>query len=340
MYLLCYYLLMQLIAHSEFTINTNELKEKMKINLTMNKVYNFLLIVTSLFILSACGGNNKSNKPELAELYIEESFMPLFETSLYTFEGQKEMNCIEPNYVSEAEAIEHFFDRKTATICTTRDFTKEEKAMLLKSQNVEVRSHKIAIDAVALIVHPENDDTLISVDRLKKIINGEEQFWNNSKRKIKIVFDKANSANFRFMKNLVGFNKLPENVFAVNSNEEVINFIQENRNAMGIIGVNWISDEDDPKTLSFRNGINIVGVAKNDSSEYFKPYQAYIYEGYHLDKGYPLVREVWMITKASRTSCSSSFMNFMTSEKGQLIIQKSSLIPANMVARMLNISTK
>ena len=144
----------------------------------------------------------------------------------------------------------------------------------------------------------------------------------------------------RYLKNLAEISSLPANVFAVNSNEEVINFVKENRNALGVIGVNWISDEDDPTTLNFRDGINIVSLSKAEGEEYFKPYQAYIYEGYHQDKGYPLVREVWLLNKAGRTTLNAGFVNFMTGEKGQLIIQKASLIPANMVARMVNITTK
>src|SRR5690606_25195086 len=123
-------------------------------------------------------------------------------------------------------------------------------------------------------------------------------------------------------------------------NEEVINYVKENRNALGVIGVNWISDEDDPETLDFRDGIKVVSVSKTEGGEYFKPYQAYIYEEYHMDKGYPLVREAWILNKAGRTTLNGGIVNFMMGEKGQLIIQKSSLIPANMVARMVNITTE
>lgn len=308
----------------------------------MKKLYFFILFFPAL-LLFACNnsmeGKNSNSSGEI-KIYLEESFKPLFETSIYTFEGQYPLAHIDAKYVNEAEAIDAFVEGKTATICVTRDFTDEEKKSLLKKNNIEVRSTKLAIDAVALIVHPENTDTLMTIERLKNILKGKDTLWTNSNRKINVVFDSPNSANFIYLKKLAEIDNMPANIFAVNSNEEVLNFVKENRNSLGVIGVNWISDEKDSTTLKFREGVNIVALSKGEGEEYFKPYQAYIYEGYHMNKSYPLVREVWLLNKAGRTSLNAGFVNFMIGEKGQLIIQKSSLIPANMVARMINIRTE
>lgn len=308
----------------------------------MKKLHLFIFLFPTLLLLACTNsmeGKNTNSSGDIT-IYVEESFKPLFETSIYTFEGQYPLAHVKPIYVNEAQAIDAFVDGKTSTICVTRDFTAEEKKSLLKKSNVEVTSTKLAIDAVALIVHPENTDTLMTLERLKNILKGQDTLWTNSKRKINVVFDSPNSANFIYLKKLAEIDNMPANVFAVNSNEEVLNFVKENRNALGVIGVNWISDEKDSTTLKFREGVNIVALSRSEGEEYFKPYQAYIYEGYHMNKSYPLVREVWLLNKAGRTTLNSGFVNFMTGEKGQLIIQKSSLIPANMVARMINIRTE
>ncbi len=301
----------------------------------MNK---WFLLGLASFSLLACNNSMKgknTNSSGDIEVFIEESFKPLFETSIYTFEGQNPLAKINAHYVGEADAFDAFVNGKTSTICVTRDFTDAEKKSLRQNKNVEVRSSKIAIDAVALIVHSENTDTLMTVARLKNILTGKDTLWTGTQRKINIVFDNPNSANFQLLRKLSDMNELPANVYAVHSNEEVINHVKENRNTLGIIGVNWISDENDPNTLNFLDGINVVAIAKEFGGEYYKPFQAYIYEGYHLDAGYPLVREVWMLNKAGRTTLNSGLVNFMMGEKGQLIIQRSSLIPAEMVPRMI-----
>jgi phosphate transport system substrate-binding protein len=78
-----------------------------------------------------------------------------------------------------------------------------------------------------------------------------------------------------------------------------------------------------------------MAVSKTATSESFKPYQSYIY-----DKQYPMTRDLWVVNYASRSGVSSGFLLFMTGEKGQLLIQKSSLIPANMVARVIQIKSE
>lgn len=297
----------------------------------------FLLSIFTPLVFSSCNntmeGNNTHTSGDIT-MYIEESFKPLFDTSIYTYEGQFPHATIEPRYVTETQAIDAFVSGKTSTICITREFTEQEKRNLRKSQ-IEIRSDKLARDAVAMIVNVQNSDTLMTVDRVKRILSGQDTLWNGLKTGINVVFDNENSANFIYMKELAKLSKIPANIFAVKSNEEVINYVKANKNALGVIGVNWISDEDDPQALAFRDGINVVAIAEKEGKDYFKPYQAYIYT-----KEYPLTREVWLLNKAGRTSLNTGFVLFMIGEKGQLIIQKSSLIPANMVARFVQIKSE
>lgn len=269
-----------------------------------------------------------------SKIYIDESFKPLFDTSIYTFEGQNPMADITPMYTTEDEAIRTLLKGETDAICITRDFTKKEKDDLRKS-NVEVKSDLIAKDAIALIINPENPDSNLTVDQIKRILTGQDTVWSSLKTGINVVFDNINSANFIYMRNLTGNARVPSNVFAVKSNEEVIEYVKKNRSAIGIIGVNWISDEDDPQALSFRSGLTVVAVAESQGKDYFKPYQAYIYT-----KEYPLTREVWVLNKGSRDGVNNGLVLFLIGEKGQLIIQKSSLVPAHAVARMVEITTQ
>jgi phosphate transport system substrate-binding protein len=55
---------------------------------------------------------------------------------------------------------------------------------------------------------------------------------------------------------------------------------------------------------------------------------------------YPLRREIWMINKAKKSGIHTGFVLFMIGEKGQTIIQKSALVPANAPVRLIQISTE
>lgn len=291
-----------------------------------------------LLLISACNTNenpfsygNDTHSRGKMSIYVEESFKPLFETSIYTFQGQYPKAKITPSYLSEGAIIDAFFKDSVKTICISRDFTASEKKTL-KKMKVEVRSDKIAEDAVALILHPSNPDSLMTIEQIKAIIRGESTRWKGLKTNINIVFDKQNSANFFYLKNFCKLNKMPINLFAVNSNEEVINYVKANKNALGVIGLNWISDSDDFDTLAFVNGINVVALAKDEKSDYFKPFAGYIYT-----KEYPLNREIWLINKAKQSGLNTGFVLFMKGDKGQLIVQKSALVPATAPVRLIQL---
>lgn len=297
----------------------------------------FKLVLGCLVLVASCNNPMKVTEAHgigKAKIYVEESFKPLFDTSIYTFESQNPLADIIPVYKTEEEILQDFFAKKVETMCITRNLTESELAKLKKA-NIEVRSEILAKDAVALIINPENPDSTISIDQLKAILTGKTKTWSSLKTGINVVFDHENSANFNYLKNLSGVKKVPENVFAVKSNAEVIKYVKNNKSAIGVIGVNWISDEDDPQTLDFLNGIKVMAVSKTATSESFKPYQSYIY-----DKQYPMTRDLWVVNYAARSGVSSGFLLFMTGEKGQLLIQKSSLIPANMVARVIQLKSE
>lgn len=299
------------------------------------KILSFAFIA----LLFSCGDDafvhdGPSHSRGKTKIFVEESFKPLFETSIYTFESLYQSAEITAVYCTESQAIDSFVANKTKTLFITRDFTDDEKVKLRKSQ-VEVRSQVLANDALVLIVHPDNIDSSLTVPSLISIINGKKNTWESSGKTIDLVFDSPNSANFIYLKKLAGDSPIPSNMFAVNSNEEVIDYVKEHKNALGVIGVNWISDEDDETVLEFLDGIKVMQIAKNEQSEYFKPYQAYIHT-----KEYPLTRQLWAINKGSRSGLNTGFVNFLHGEKGQLIIHKSSLVPANTPIRMMQIKTE
>jgi phosphate transport system substrate-binding protein len=267
-------------------------------------------------------------------ILVEESFKPLFETSIDTFESLFPKANIVAEYKGETDIIKDFYANKSKTICISRDFTAAEKKQLLKQQ-VEVQSDKVAIDGVALIIHPDNKDTLITVAKLKSLLTAKSSKWPSTGEEISIVFDQLYSANFNYLIALTKTKSISKNVFAAKSNEEVIKYVKNNKNAIGVIGLNWISDEEDFEALNFLDGIKVMSVSKTEKGEYFKPYQGFIYT-----KEYPLTRDMWLINKGGRSSLNTGFVIFMIGDKGQTLVQKSELVPAKAPVRLIQMSTE
>src|SRR5574343_515816 len=274
----------------------------------MKKRIKFIVAGVLGVTLVACtnyGDGSGASANNETEILIEESFKPLFETSIDTFEGQFPKYDIVPSYLPEGEIIEKFYSGDYKTICISRQLNAKELSDLKKKQ-IEVRSDKVAIEGIALITNPENKDSLISIDQLKRILNGKDTLWPQLKTRI--------------------------NVVAVKGNQQVIDYVKKNKSALGVIGVNWISDADDFDALAFLDGITVMSVSVDGKKDFLKPYASYLFS-----QDYPLSREIWMINFAGRSSVFSSFVNFMIGEKGQLIVQKSALVPANAPVRLIQL---
>jgi phosphate transport system substrate-binding protein len=297
----------------------------------------FFLLLVGIISLTACDHNNNpfvyqkdAHGRGKTKILVEQSFQPLFETSIETFMSQYPRARVSAQYRTENDIIEAFYKNKSKTIVITRDFNDKEKEYL-KSKNVSYRSDKIASDAVVIIMHPTMTDTLLSVDQIRSLLRGDKTKLPSNTLPKQIVFDQNGSANFNFMVNMLQINELGKNVSALHSNQEVINYVKTHPGTMGIIGLNWISDQEDPASMAFMDGLSIASVYDTDPETACKPYAGFIYT-----KEYPLIRDVWVINKGRRSGLNTGFVLFMKKDdKGQLLIQKSGLVPALTPVRLV-----
>jgi phosphate transport system substrate-binding protein len=297
-----------------------------------------------LLIFSECsmmGPQPLSESPTRGNITIsvDESFQLLYDTELYTFQSLYPDAKIKANYRPESDVLTDLMNDSVRTIVLTRDLTKQEKEILF-AQKFVARTTKIAHDGLALIVNRNNTDTLLLVEQLEDIFRGKLSTWNQISPKsptipVNVVFDNNKSGNVRYIREKFALTgNFPPNCFAVNSNEEVIKYVENNRNALGIISVNWVSDMNDSLSNRFLKNISVVGVGTSNltSNSYSKPYQGYIAEG-----SYPLIRDVYMICREPFAGLGTGFVSFVAGDQGQRIILKSGLVPATMPIRLIQV---
>jgi phosphate transport system substrate-binding protein len=195
---------------------------------------------------------------------------------------------------------------------------------------------------LAFIVNKNNVDTIFTVSQIKQLMDGSATNWNqifknNKLGNLQVVFDNPNSGATQYFKDsLLDGKELAKHCFAVNTNKEVIEFVEKNKNAIGIIGLNWISDKDDSKMKGFLNKINVVEVIPKKisyESLTYKPIQANV-----AIRQYPFCREFYVIGRNAPLTIGNDFVNFINGDQGQRIILKSGLVPAKAPIRILQIT--
>lgn len=302
----------------------------------------FLALTMAMLLVASCrnpmGVQPLEETPTRGKIKIsvDESFQLLYDTQLYTFGSFYKDAKITPGYKPEVDVLADFMNDSVRTIVLTRDLTKEEKDYLL-TQKYVARTTKVAHDALALIVNPSNPDTLLLDSQFADIFRGKITSWKQINPKsedkpVNVVFDNNKSGNVRYFRekfNLTG--NFPSNCFAVDNNQEVINYVKNNPSALGIISVNWISDTQDSISEKFLESVRVVEVG-TDPLNYCKPYQGYIAEG-----SYPFCRDVYMISRETFSGLGTGFASFVAGDQGQRIILKSGLVPATMPIRLIEI---
>ena len=274
------------------------------------------------------------------KIAVDENFQPIIQEELDVFEAMNPKADIIPQYTNEVDAMNLLLKDSVRVVIATRPLSDNE-IKYFKSKTFYPHSYKFATDGIALIVNNHNSDSLITMGQIRKILTGQVTNWNelypkSKLGKFQVVFDNKNSSTVRYaIDSICNGKPLSKNLFAQNTNTEVIKFVSKTPNSIGIIGVNWLGNEKDTTNLSFKPEIRVMAVTGDATATVantYKPFQAYLFYGY-----YPLTRNIYVIVNDPRGSLPSGFTQFLTSERGQRIILKSGLVPATQPVRIVHV---
>lgn len=298
--------------------------------------------------LAACNSDPKTERDTSTTgtigIRVDETLQPIIESQVHAFEGIYRYANINAEYKAEGLVFKDLLDDSSRIAIVSRQLTNQEKAVF-DQRKITPRYTRIAIDAVALIVNNKNQDTLLTMNQLRDIFSGKITNWKqlnpeSGLRDIALVFDNNNSSTARYMRDtLIAGKPLPPTATASNSHPALIDYVAKNENAIGVIGINWVSDRDDTTSVNFLKQIKVVGISTEDNpittDSYFQPYQAYIAQG-----DYPLRRFWYIISTEGRAGLGTGFAAYVASDRGQRIILKSGLVPATMPVRVVGFNNR
>lgn len=294
----------------------------------------YILLLAILTLFSCTRRAPKySDTPRSGVIIIasDESFAPVVEQEIDLFEYTYPEASIIPIYKSEVEAMELLLSDSVQFAITTRDFTQAERE-LVRSMKKRPISYRVAKDAIALIINKNNQDSMLTVRQVKDILTGKITSWQeiNPKSKLKelsLTFDNKNSSTVRFALDSIckGEPLAGKNIYAQGTNEKVIDYVAATPGAIGVIGASWIGNENDSTNMSFSDRVKVVAMSRDGvatAANSYQPYQAYIALDY-----YPFTRYVYAMDISSRTGLARAFSNFLSTDKGQLIVLKAGMMP-------------
>ncbi len=209
----------------------------------------------------------------------------------------------------------------TADIAISSRTMKEKEINKAKQNGIEPFEIKAALDGLAVVAHPDNPVSRLTIDQLSDIFTGKIKNWKEvggNNLQIVILSREINSGTHVYFKEHVlrkGDEKSVEEfspmALLMSSSQAIAEEVSQNPNAIGYYGMGYIS----PKQ-------KVISVAKDASSPYVDPVMENV-----QDNSYPISRPLLLYTKGLPQGIVKAFTDFALSPEGQEIVKKTDFVP-------------
>ena len=199
----------------------------------------------------------------------------------------------------------------TCDIADMSRFMKMKEFEAAVAQGIQPVPHVVAMDGIAIIVHPRNPIGALTLDQLKRIYLGEIADWSElggPRQKIVMISRDTNSGTYETFEKLVMHKaKIAPGVEYVGSNGAMRQRVQSTTSAIGYVGLGFVDE-----TVK---GLEIDGV---------EPTKLTVATGV-----YPIARPLFMFTNGypKLGSPLHAFVTLHLTPEGQEIISEIGYVP-------------
>lgn len=293
-------------------------------NFVFSKLSVFFVCIASVF--NSCSSTTPKESETVISgkttILVDETFEPIIDDQLRIFESTYKHAEITLINATENKVFHLLLTDSARVAVVSRQLT-EGEVSVFTSKNIIPKTQKFATDAVTLVTHKSNPDSVISVEEIIQILRG------NIANSTSLVFDNPNSSTVRYLKELAGVDSLPsKGVYALSSNEAIIEHVFNNPKAIGVIGLNWLAQPSKEQEPLVEQLIALRVKDKLADNEAYKPTQSNLALGL-----YPLARDLYLINCQGSYGLGLGFSAFLAGERGQRLVLKSGLLPDSLPSR-------
>jgi phosphate transport system substrate-binding protein len=196
----------------------------------------------------------------------------------------------------------------TVQIAASSRPIKSKELTQAKSKGVNPVAYAVALDGIAIIVHPSNTVKNLSIAQIRDIYTGKIKNWSTvggPKQNIVVISRDVASGTFEvFNEKALSGSKVDSGAQLLASNNAVASSVGSTPGAIGYIGLGYVT-----------GSVRVVPV------ENVTPSATSVKDG-----TYKLARTLYMYTNGKATGSANGFIGFIQSEAGQKIVQQQGFI--------------
>jgi phosphate transport system substrate-binding protein len=196
---------------------------------------------------------------------------------------------------------------------------------MAKQKGFEPKQITVALDGLAVVVHPANPLSRLTLDQLAAIFSGAVGNWKDvggSDLPIVILSREVNSGTHVYFKEHVlrRGRKDSQVEFAANalmlpSSQAIADEVAQNPGAIGYFGMGYISAKE-----------KALAIAMDANSPYVQPTIENV-----ISQAYPISRPLLMVTRGQPLGLVARFLDFVLSAAGQKIVVKIDFVPVKII---------
>jgi phosphate transport system substrate-binding protein len=212
---------------------------------------------------------------------------------------------------------------------SSRNMKPEEREEVKRNINKEPKEFVVGFDALAVFVHKDNPMDSISIEDLDRIYdeNGTVSKWSQlgitipgaRHDKIVRVSRQSSSGTYEFFRNVV----LHKHDFKLgscdmNGSKEVTELVATTKTAIGYSGMGYVTPH-----------VKMLKIKKSPEEPAYAPTVENT-----LSHTYPLGRSLLMYTPGDPSGAVKSFLDWILSDAGQLIVQQTGFVPVKLIQKV------
>ncbi|RLF44594.1 MAG: phosphate ABC transporter substrate-binding protein, partial [Thermoplasmata archaeon] len=182
-----------------------------------------------------------------------------------------------------------------------------------KAKYPDLVQYVIAKDGIAIIVHPSNPVSQLTIEQIRGIYNGTYTNWKelggNDMQIVVVGRDTASGTREFFWEHVMKKENFRDDVLEMNSNGAVHDKVATTPAAIGYIGLGYIDAE-------------VKGIKIWSNGEWVEPAVENVKNG-----KYPIVRNLNLFTNGEAKGLAKDFIEFILSEEGQKIVEGEGFVP-------------
>lgn len=302
-----------------------------------------LLTSLLLLVLSFSSCNNRQaaklntdkatdviTKIDSITIYCDEGFRELIEQEVVIYERNYPDKHLNLSYLPETQVLKHLFEDSFATVIIGRKLHEQERDEILHRTGLQADEHTFATDAVAIIAGRDAANNTVPYTTILSLLN-------NTTHEFDLVFEGNGSSVINYMFAQIAHTSNRPSAYAAKNIDELADYLQKDKKAIGFIPFSRISDENDTTSRNLLKKVKLLNVSKIDSTERLITSTASQSE--IADGSYPLDRPINLIEHSMDGKVGTGFVNFLYAEKSGRIILKAGLVPLIMPQRVINVNT-